>query len=187
MPALAGAAAMLVAVLLGGVLFGDGLVGGDEPGRVATRPDWDGLKGDRLRIYRRVGAREEPLAAGQRVSEGDIIQVAYVAGGAARGVIVSVDGAGQVTRHFPEAAHGSNALKAGSVVALPHSYELDDAPRFERFFFVFAEPGVPLNTAEVEDAAWALARSGEAAKAPLPIEVDGVRVESVLLKKGGHR
>lgn len=65
--------------------------------------------------------------------------MSYVAAGRAHGVIVSIDGRGQVTLHFPADAGAPTALESGRAVPLSHSYELDDAPLFERFMFVTAE------------------------------------------------
>src|SRR5262249_16204658 len=62
------------------------------------------------------------------------------AGGHGYGVIASVDGAGAVTLHFPfsEDAPPQATAVARDTTTLPHAYALDDAPRFERFFFLIA-------------------------------------------------
>ncbi len=70
-------------------------------------------------------------------------------------MILSIDGAGTVTLHFPEKAAGDTTLPAGSRVFLPRSYELDGAPAFERFFFI--TPQAPLPTAAILEKARALA------------------------------
>jgi hypothetical protein len=67
-----------------------------------------------------------------------VIQLKYSAKGAKYGVIFSIDGRGTVTLHYPGGAETPSTLDAGGTHALDFSYELDDAPDFERFFFVTA-------------------------------------------------
>jgi hypothetical protein len=54
-------------------------------------------------------------------------------------VILSVDGRGAVTRHLP--ANGARAALLGHdrMNLLDAAYELDDAPGWERFYFVTAD------------------------------------------------
>jgi hypothetical protein len=49
---------------------------------------------------------------------------------------VSIDGRGAVTMHLPPAGTHAAALKNEPTVLLDQAYELDDAPRWERFYFV---------------------------------------------------
>jgi hypothetical protein len=44
-----------------------------------------------------------------------------------------------VTLHHPESPRGETTLSSGGAIPLAQAYELDDAPRFERFFFVSGE------------------------------------------------
>lgn len=119
------------------------------------------LKGaePKLVVWRKSGGEPERLEAGATAGEGDVLQVEYNAAGAAHGVIASIDGRGVVTLHFPVAADEDTALGEG-VVALDHSYELDDAPDFERFFFVTSSQ--PIDVSSVDEALEALVASGEA-------------------------
>ena len=109
---------------------------------VPATPATDGhrLKGlqPALALYRRTTAGSEALADGARARKGDVLRLGYRAAGRAYGAIVSIDGRGAVTRHLP--AQGTHAveLQAGPVL-LDESYELDDAPRFERFYLAVAE------------------------------------------------
>ncbi len=103
--------------------------------------DGERIKGlaPRLALHRKAGAGIEPLADGGRAASGDVVQISYVAGGARYGAIFSIDGAGVVTWHLPSAVGPgteSPVLKSGGEVPLGFAYELDDAPGFERFFFV---------------------------------------------------
>jgi hypothetical protein len=129
------------------------------------------------------GARE--LGPGSLVGRGDLIQLAYAAGDARYGVIFSVDGRGTITWHLPPGASappGSAPLleRQGQ---LPVSYELDDAPGFERFFLVSSEK--PFDISAAASAARALAqRTGSAETADLSLPA-GIKQYSLLLKKRG--
>jgi hypothetical protein len=102
------------------------------------REDGEGirLKGVKphLTLYRQVGTSSEKLASGSAAHPGDTVQLAYLAGEATYGAIVSVDGRGNVTVHVPTSGDGKLSQK--NEVLLPRAYTLDDAPRFERFVFV---------------------------------------------------
>jgi hypothetical protein len=146
----------------------------------------------RLEIFRRRGAGSEPLAAGTRVAEGDLLQIAYVAGEAGYGVIFSIDGRGTVTFHYPRlpgtstSAPAAEAVEApplepGGKTALPTSYQLDDAPGFERFFFVTSAE--PFELASIWQAASRLAADTEAARRE-PLELArGLEQDFLLLSK----
>ena len=93
----------------------------------------------RLFVYRKAPTGAEELAAGAAARENDVVQLAYQAAGRHFGAIVSIDGRGVVTRHLPAAGTLASPLKTGASFALPEAYRLDDAPGFERFYFVTAD------------------------------------------------
>jgi len=163
-PALAAAAAVLVAIPL-------------------LRPD-DGerMKGfaPRLVLHRRTTSGAEILPRGATARTGDLVQIGYVAAGAAYGAIVSVDGAGAVTRHFPESGDEAALLTSGREVLLAESFRLDDAPGYERFVFVTSPRPFPVES--VLDAARRLAARPDAGTASLSLP-DGLAQASVLLLK----
>lgn len=101
------------------------------------------LKGQdpKLLVYRktRAGSGRERLQANALVSAGDVLQLAYVAGGRSDGVIISIDGRGSVTLHHPATPTASTKLEASGEQPLAKAFELDDAPEFERFIFVVAQ------------------------------------------------
>ncbi len=114
-------------------------------------------KGDpRLMLHRKVDGEAPLLRDGALVAAGDRIQVKYQALDSRHGVILSIDGRGVVNLHFPADERGSTLLEQGEAVALDHSYELDDAPAFERFVFVTSDE--PIRLADVLASAHALAR-----------------------------
>lgn len=127
-------------------------------------------------------AQPEPLEDGATIHPGDLLQVSYLSSDAAHGVIFSVDGRGSVTLHFPEDFAKSTALSpVGKAVALPHAYKLDDAPDFERFFFITSAN--PIDTAALLKTADSLARSPErAATAPLSLPQGLTQWSARLLK-----
>jgi len=89
-----------------------------------------------LAVYRRTNEGSEQLADGTVAHAGDLIRVGYRSAGHTYGVIVSIDGAGAVTVHLPPAGTQAALLKSEPTVLLDQAYELDDAPRWERFYFV---------------------------------------------------
>jgi hypothetical protein len=117
-----------------------------------------GIKGQAaLNVYRQVGDGNEKLADGARAARGDLLQLAYRAGDKGTfGALLSIDGRGHVTVHWPEGnAETAARLSLKGEVKLPSAYELDDAPAFERFVLVTSE--APFTMSSVLDAARALA------------------------------
>ena len=116
-------------------------------------PEIIGVKGDVkpvLRIYRKTASGSELLRAHASVHRGDTLQIRYLAAGKRFGVIASIDARGQITFHLPEAPGLAVALDRDGERALPHAYELDDSPGFERFLFVTSDAAFA--TAEVVQA-----------------------------------
>lgn len=159
-----------------------------------TMPDGDGgdgveptrLKGQKpaLLVYPKPLNGEPPRALkdGSTVRAHALLQIAYVGAGKAHGVVLSIDGRGQATLHHPSAESGSSKLESGQV-PLPNAYELDDAPLFERFFFVTS--AAPLDVAAVMNAARQLASDKAQARAAKLVLPSGIDQTSVLLVKEG--
>ena len=133
-----------------------------------------------LVVHRQAAAGPERLTEGAHAAAGDVVQLAYVAAGRTHGVILSVDGRGAVTLHAPEGGSRAAALAPSGTHMLPRAYELDDAPRFERFFFVASE--APFAVEPVLDAARALAGSPDARSAALSLP-EGLTQVSFTLEK----
>lgn len=96
----------------------------------------DRLKGDSLVLFRKTAAGSEVLGNGARARAGDQIRIGYRAADHSYGVILSIDGRGVVTRHFPQQGERAALLTHDGLVLLDHAYELDDAPGWERFYLV---------------------------------------------------
>lgn len=92
-----------------------------------------------LHIFRKTRTGSEALASGSAVAEGDIVRLGYKTTGHRWGVIVSIDGRGHITRHWPASGAMASSLQADGVVLLDQAFELDDAPRFERFYLATSD------------------------------------------------
>lgn len=111
------------------------------------------FKGDDLQLLAFVqsGTDIKPLRAGDTVCAGQFLQLHYLTTESGYGMILSVDGRGHSTHHLPQELHPATkaaTLTPRSVVPLPHSYELDQAPHFERFFFFMASEPFALSDIE---------------------------------------
>ena len=118
----------------------------DHRGSMVTGPaqqaDEERTKGDvkpELLVYRKTAAGSEQLHGYAVVRRGDTLQIRYVAAGRLFGIIASTDSRSHITFHLPEAPGPAAQLLRDGERALPHAYELDDSPGFERFVFVTAE------------------------------------------------
>lgn len=159
--------------------------GGMFPGD-PDRGDVVRIKGDAVLTIDRLGPKgPERLEAGATVRAGDRLQLQYRAADRDEGAIVSIDGRGVTTLHFPASVDASAALQEGGLVPLDHSYELDEAPRFERFFFVTAIPGTRFDVAAVVRAAERLASAPDAERGELSLPA-GYESTAVLLEKSSE-
>jgi hypothetical protein len=78
----------------------------------------------------------EKLEDGDVASSGDELQIEYNAGDRLYGMIVSIDGRGYTTLHYPIVPSDGPELTVGSTQQLPVAYVLDDAPEYENFYFI---------------------------------------------------
>ena len=115
-------------------------------------------------VFRRTVAGSERLEPGATASRGDLLRVGYHAAGQPYGVIVSTDGNGSVTQHLPRSGARAVSLEAGGTVLLDFSYELDDAPRWERFYLITGDE--PFDLEPVRRAALAAATAGSVTTPP---------------------
>lgn len=160
-----------VAMTAAAVMIAVNVLGGHpaEPTRVARTTQYEDtrVKGmPRLLVFRQAGERAERLDADALVHPGEVLQLRYNPGGKAYGLIASVDGAGVVTLHFPASEDAPTKIAREST-ALPSAYALDDAPRFERFFFITANE--PIDVAETLTALRTLAKRTDSGDASLEL------------------
>ena len=92
-----------------------------------------------LVLYRKIPSGAEILSDGDVARPGDTVQIAYRGISGHYGVIVSLDGKGEVTLHFPEQGSDAAPLESGNLTRLGSAYELDDTPGWECFYFVTAD------------------------------------------------
>ncbi len=176
---MAAAAALFIAVGLPAMRSGGSL--SDDAGAMGVR-----LKGQEpeIKVYRQTSGGAEELQNEDTVHENDLLQVSYIAAGSKYGVILSIDGSGAVTLHHPGGVIGDQQLAKGGEYALPFSYQLDDAPRFERFYFISGSEEIPMDLLMSEAERVAMSRTGLWAETfHLP---DQFRQESLLLLKGSR-
>lgn len=121
------------------------------------------------------------LGDGAPARAGDVVQLSYAAAGNRNGVIVSVDGWGAVTLHYPAHPSHSARLQPRGEVPLDHAYELDGARDFERFFLVTSGDR-PLNVRHVLLAARRLAGATDARRRSLDLP-RGLGQTSITLRK----
>jgi len=100
----------------------------------------------RLEVWRKNGGSAEKLGFEDGVSQGDVIQLRYLVPTVCYGTIVSLDGRGVVTVHLSGESGKAAQLTPGRAVALNHSYELDDAPKFEIFYLITSSQNFNINT-----------------------------------------
>ncbi|MEQ1566099.1 MAG: ActD protein [Myxococcota bacterium] len=142
-------------------------IAADEPAESPLEVNTPKGLAPKLRVYRQRSEGFERLPAGAVARKGDRLQVGVVSGDAQHGVVVSIDGRGAVTLHWPPSDAADTELRPGEQ-RMPNAYELDDAPEYERFFLVTTGES-PTDVSTVVHAAEALAASGAAKVEPLAV------------------
>ena len=146
----AAAAVLLAAVIVPAGLRNSSLATGKPSvervkGAAAANSD----SAPKLNLYRKKGLEVQSLNDGDFARSGDVIQITYNAGRGEYGVIFSVDGNGNITRHFPEDSWTSAQLThRNDETPLDFSYELDNAPDFECFVMVTSKKQFNLSNLE---------------------------------------
>lgn len=140
------------------------------------------LSRTQLLVYRKIQDKVEILSDRQHARAGDLLQLAYVVTEESYGVILSIDGRGTVTLHLPESTGESTKLEWGKQFLLPNAIELDDAPEFERFFFLTSN--APIAVDGVLREAQELARNPELVQQQNINLPESYNQYSVLILKG---
>lgn len=119
---------------------------GNMPDRAPQRlvPGTDGaerIKGPalRLQVWRMTGRDQQLLEDGDTVSAGDLVQAKFGTSTTGYGTVFTVDGRKKVTLLHPTAPDGETRIEPGALRPTSFAYELDDAPDFERVFFVVCD------------------------------------------------
>jgi hypothetical protein len=139
--AVAATLALLLAPRLLSPPFREPVTGGRQAPSAPAVTSGDRIKGlePALVLFRKTDSGSETLADGSLARAGEVVRVGYRAAGRTYGVILSIDGRGVMTLHLPQAGDQAARLRSGETVLLDRAYELDDAPRFERFYLVTAD------------------------------------------------
>lgn len=153
-------------------------------------PDTTRVKGDDVRevegphllIFRKTDGSAELLKGESIIKAKDLLQIAYVNNRDSYGIILSIDGNKVVTLHYPEDINSVPVLKKKEKVLLKSSYELDDAPGFERFFFISSEQKLDVGT--IIKKAEEFAQDGRIARKGKMMLPDGINQYALLLIKG---
>lgn len=154
-----------------------------------TSPDFTRIKGEesldftktQIIIYKKNNNVIELLKNGDQVSPGNLLQLAYIPARKTHGVIFSIDGNGIVTLHHPESKSDSSILKQEKKILLSSAYELDNAPDFERFFFITATEEIEVQSILAKAETLALSpASAKTSNLELP---ESYNQFSILLKK----
>ncbi len=122
-------------------LFFVNFFSGMEAERVRSdSPEVIRLKGETaLLVHRLEGTESHRLEAGAVAVRGDRLQLGWRSADGEYGLLFSLDGAGNTTLHFPERADSEEKINKNGSFLLQRSYVLDNAPHFERFFFITAD------------------------------------------------
>ena len=89
----------------------------------------------RMEVWKKTDAGIVQLQDLDEVHEGDEIQLRYAVPEKCFGLLFSMDGNGALTLHMGDGVKAVE-LAPGKMNSLPFAYKLDDAPYFEKFFFV---------------------------------------------------
>ena len=89
----------------------------------------------RMEVWKKTPAGIVQLNDLDEVSEGDEIQLRYAVPEKCFGLLFSMDGNGALTLHMGDGEKAVE-LTPGKMNSLPFAYKLDNAPYFEKFFFV---------------------------------------------------
>lgn len=145
----------IAAPLLAGLLAALLIPGAPTDPAAPDQPEVTRIKGLQpgLRIFRQAEGEPELLADGAHARAGDVLQIGWRAQIGQHVAVLSLDGRGQVTRHWPPNAAVTTPSEEASQIA-PTAYKLDDAPELERFFLITSAR--PIQLPELERAIQAL-------------------------------
>ena len=165
-----------------------GEVNKDQPEIISIKgegPQQINLTRTQLLIHRKRNSHVELLRNGTPGKAGDLLQLGYISAKEPYGIILSIDGQGRVSLHFPESKDLTASLVCHQKILLPNAIELDNAPDFERFFFITSNS--PLQAAGILTAAEKLAKDiHRARKEVIPLPGD-INQYSLIILKGGQK
>ena len=103
----------------------------------------------RMEVWKKIGDSAVQMSNLDEAREGDEIQLRYSVPEKCFGLLFSMDGNGTLTMHMAE-GNKAIALEPGKMTTLPFAYQLDNAPKFEKFFFLTSRDNFELDVADVD-------------------------------------
>ena len=103
----------------------------------------------RLEVWKKTGDSAVQMSNLDEAREGDEIQLRYSVPEKCFGLLFSMDGNGTLTMHMAE-GNRAIALEPGKMTTLPFAYKLDNAPKFEKFFFLTSRDTFELDANDVD-------------------------------------
>ena len=103
----------------------------------------------RMEVWKKIGDSAVQMSNLDEAREGDAIQLRYSVPEKCFGLLFSMDGNGTLTMHMAE-GNKAIALEPGKMTTLPFAYKLDNAPKFEKFFFLTSRDNFELDVADVD-------------------------------------
>ena len=103
----------------------------------------------RMEVWKKNGDSAVQMSNLDEAREGDEIQLRYSVPEKCFGLLFSMDGNGTLTMHMAE-GNKAIALEPGKMTTLPFAYKLDNAPKFEKFFFLTSRDTFELDANDVD-------------------------------------
>ena len=103
----------------------------------------------RMEVWKKTGDSAVQMENLGEAREGDEIQLRYAVAEKCFGLLFSMDGNGTITMHM---GHENRAveLEPGKMTPLPFAYKLDNAPKFEKFFFLTSKSEFELDAGNID-------------------------------------
>ena len=143
---------------------------GAQTMEVAMADQNDGLRikglSARMEVWKKTGDSAEQMENLGEAREGDEIQLRYAVAEKCYGLLFSMDGNGTITMHMGD-GNKAIGLEPGKMTTLPFAYKLDNAPKFEKFFFLTSKNEFELNAGDIDAS----------------LKQDGVKTVSLTLRK----
>ena len=103
----------------------------------------------RMEVWKKTGDSAVQMENLGEAREGDEIQLRYAVAEKCYGLLFSMDGNGTITMHMGE-GNKAVGLEPGKMTTLPFAYKLDNAPKFEKFFFLTSKDEFELNAGDID-------------------------------------
>lgn len=120
----------------------------------------------RMEVWKKTGDSAVQVENLGEAREGDEIQLRYAVAEKCYGLLFSMDGNGTITMHMGQ-ENRAVELEPGKMTTLPFAYKLDNAPKFEKFFFLTSKNEFELNAGDIDAS----------------LKQDGVKTVSLTLRK----